>query len=246
MREIIFDTETTGVNPKEGDRIVEIGCVELINLNPTGVTFHRYLNPERDVPDEVVKVHGLTNAFLKDKPVFAAIADELLAFIGDSPLVAHNVEFDRAFLNAELERLGKPLIPQDRCIDTLVIAREKFRGANNRLDALAKRFQLERYGFDLEARKGAGGHGALLDSKMLAEIYLQLRGGREQSFDFGDGRDAAKDGIAGPSGEHRRTPAPPRPSPLAPLLTHAERAAHAAFIGAMKTPPLWRAEGGPD
>lgn len=237
MREIVFDTETTGVDPRGGDRIVEIGCVELIGLNPTGRTFHRYLNPERDVPEEVVRVHGLTGHFLKDKPIFAAIADDLLAFIEDSPLVAHNAEFDRGFLNAELQRLGRPLIAQDRCVDTLVLAREKFRGANNRLDALAKRFRLDRFGFDLEARKGAGGHGALLDSKMLAEIYLQLRGGREQALDFGDAASAVAlaDNEAGRQVFEARAQ---RPVPLPPLGTEAERAANAAFVAGMKA-PIW-------
>jgi DNA polymerase-3 subunit epsilon len=241
MREIVFDTETTGVDARNGDRIVEIGCVELINLNPTGVTFHRYLNPGRDVPAEVVRVHGLTSAFLGDKPPFSAIVEELLAFFGDSPLVAHNVEFDRGFLNAELERLGLPVIAQDRCVDTLVLAREKFRGANNRLDALAKRFSLDRLGFDLDARKGAGGHGALLDSKMLAEIYLQLRGGRERSFDFGDAGAAAKTVGNGAKQEAVRRVPPVRLKPLGSLLTAEERAAHAAFIAKMKTPSLWGA-----
>lgn len=237
MREIVFDTETTGRDPRDGDRIVEIGCVELINLNPTGKTFHAYLNPERDVPDEVVKVHGLTGAFLKDKPIFAQVVDAFLEFIGDSPLVAHNAEFDRGFINSELHYLGKPVLPAERFVDTLVLAREKFRGANNRLDALAKRFQLDRRGFDLNARKGAGGHGALLDSKMLAEIYLELRGGREQALDFGDGL-RGEDGQ-GAADSHTFVTRAPRPAPLAPRITEAERAAHAAFLAKMKTPPLW-------
>jgi DNA polymerase-3 subunit epsilon len=239
MREIVFDTETTGIDSKGDDRIVEIGCVELIGLNPTGRTFHAYLNPERDVPDEVVKVHGLSGAFLRDKPVFAAVADAFLAFIDESPLIAHNAEFDRGFINAELQRLGRPALPPERFIDTLAMAREKFRGANNRLDALAKRFRLDRAGFDLAARKGAGGHGALLDSRMLAEIYLQLKGGREQALDLGD---RAPDGQ-GPDGSGQplqpRAPRPPRPAPLKPLITAEEEQAHEAYIAKMKTPSLW-------
>jgi DNA polymerase III subunit epsilon len=237
MREIVFDTETTGLDPRTGDRIVELGCVELISLNPTGKTFHRYLNPERDVPDEVVRVHGLSGQFLKDKPVFADVAEALLAFIGDSILVAHNAEFDRAFLNAELARIGRPAFGPERFVDTMVIAREKFRGANNRLDALAKRFRLDRMGFDLAARKGAGGHGALLDSRMLAEVYLQLRGGREQMLALGDeapGKDADVIAISGVQAR----PIPPRPTPAPLVGTAEESAVHAAFIAEMKE-PLW-------
>src|SRR5262249_3277174 len=142
-----------------GDRVVEIGCVEIVNLAPTGRTLHLYLNPERDVPDEVVRVHGLTGAFLKDKPLFKDVVDQILEFFGDAPLVAHNAEFDRKFLNAEFELVGLPHYPQSRFVDTLPIARKKFPGAANSLDALAKRFELDRYGFDLAGRKGAGGHG---------------------------------------------------------------------------------------
>lgn len=236
MREIVFDTETTGREAESGDRIVEIGCVELISLAPTGRTFHRYLNPERDVPEEVVRVHGLTGAFLRDKPLFKDIVEDFLAFIGDAPLVAHNAEFDRRFLNAELARLKIIGVAQERCVDTLAIARKKFPGAANSLDALAKRFQLDRYGFDLSTRKGAGGHGALIDAKMLAEVYLQLRGGREQSLSFDD-KPASEEAEEGrPLSFPRRAP---RPRPLASRLTPEESAAHAAFVERLGVNALW-------
>ncbi|MET0182952.1 MAG: DNA polymerase III subunit epsilon, partial [Caulobacterales bacterium] len=188
MREIVFDTETTGREPfirggdgrLIGDRIVEIGAIELMNLNPTGRTLHLYICPQCEVPEEVVRIHGLTTHFLRDKPPFASVVEQILEFFGDAPLIAHNAEFDRKFINAELMELGLPLISDTRCIDTLPIARKKFPGASNSLDALAKRFQLDRYGFDLAARKGPGGHGALVDAKILAEVYLELKGGREQ------------------------------------------------------------------
>jgi DNA polymerase III subunit epsilon len=160
MREIVFDTETTGVFPDHAeaefrDRIVEIGCVEIVNLERTGREFHVYLNPERSVPEEVVRVHGLTRDFLLKHSKFAEVADMFLEFVGDSPLVAHNAAFDQGFINAELRRLGRAEAPSDRFIDTLQIARKKFPGASCSLDALARRYQLDRYGFDLAARKNA-------------------------------------------------------------------------------------------
>ncbi|MDX2235285.1 MAG: DNA polymerase III subunit epsilon [Hyphomonadaceae bacterium] len=245
MREIVFDTETTGRDPLLGDRIVEIACVEIVNLLPTGATFHRYVNPERDVPEEVVKVHGLTGAFLRDKPVFGApdVIGPLLDFIGDSPLVAHNAEFDRKFLNAELVRLERTPFAAERFVDTLPIARALFPGAANSLDALSRRFQLDRYGFDLAKRKGAGGHGALLDARMLAEVYLQLRGGRERKLAFEDasaGR-AATDQGAGFKIVRR----PTRARALAPRITPAEAAAHAAFVAELGEGALWNAPADP-
>ena len=160
MREILFDTETTGVFPdhaeeKLRDRIVEIGCVEVVNLERTGREFHAYLNPDRDVPEEVVRVHGLRLDFLRNHRRFAEVVDEFMAFVGDAPLVAHNASFDQGFINAELRRLGREALSNERFVDTLAIARKKFPGASNSLDALARRFQLDRYGFDLAARKGA-------------------------------------------------------------------------------------------
>lgn len=241
MREIVFDTETTGRDPLTGDRIVEIACVEIINLLPTGATFHRYINPERDVPEEVVKIHGLTGAFLRDKPVFGSedVLGPLLDFIGDSPLVAHNAEFDRKFFNAELIRLKLPAWGSERYVDTLPIARSLFPGAANSLDALSRRFQLDRYGFDLSKRKGAGGHGALLDARMLAEVYLQLRGGRERKLELGD-IGGKPETVAGqqPTFERR----PPRAKPLAPRVTASEAAAHAVFVAELGAAALWVVE----
>ncbi|MBK6704177.1 MAG: DNA polymerase III subunit epsilon [Caulobacteraceae bacterium] len=233
MREILFDTETTGVFPDHGDeklrdRIVEIGCVELFNLERTGREYHAYFNPDRDVPEEVVRVHGLRREFLINHKRFSETVGELLEFIGDAPLVAHNSAFDQGFLNAELRRCGLPQLGDERFVDTLAIARKKFPGASNSLDALAKRFQLDRYGFDLAARKGAGGHGALVDSRILAEVYLHLKGGREQTLSFDAGDAATDDASVLRAVEFaRRTP---RPIPLAPLLTEEEQAAHAEFI----------------
>lgn len=177
MREICFDTETTGFNPLNGDRLVEIGAVELINHLPTGKVFHKYINPERDVPEEVVKVHGLTNEFLADKPTFAEIAQEWVDFIGDDGIfVAHNAQFDMNFINYELKKLGYKTYDWDRVIDTLAIAKNEFPGARNNLDALCRRFNI-----DNSARTF---HGALLDAELLAEVYLQLIGGDEPSINF--------------------------------------------------------------
>lgn len=177
MREICFDTETTGFDPETGDRLVEIGAVELINHIPTGKIFHEYINPEREVPEEVVKVHGLTTEFLRDKPTFSKIAQSWVEFIGDDGiLVAHNAEFDLKFINYELKKCGYKTYDWDRVVDTLAIARNEFRGARNSLDALCKRFNI-----DNSARTF---HGALLDAQLLAEIYLQLMGGHEPSIKF--------------------------------------------------------------
>ena len=242
VREVVFDTETTGRSAAEGDRIVEIGCVELINLLPTGQVLQCYVNPQgREIPDEVVRVHGLSNAFLADKPPFSdeSVVDRLMAFLGDSPIVAHNAEFDRSFLNAELERLKRPPVPQERFIDTLPIARKKFPGASNSLDALSRRFQLDRAGFNLEARKGAGGHGALVDAKILAEVYLQLKGGREQRLALEpnrpeDGEEAV--GLVYVAIVRRER----RVKGVRIGVTAAERAAHAAFVAEMGENALWR------
>jgi DNA polymerase-3 subunit epsilon len=171
MREIVLDTETTGFDPLQGHRMVEVGCIELFNHMPTGNEFHAYMNPERDMPAEAENVHGLSIAFLSDKPLFASIAQDLLAFIGDSPIVAHNAGFDMNFVNAELKRCGKRPIPNDRAIDTVTMARRKFPGAQASLDALCRRFSI-----DTSER---GKHGALLDAKLLSKVYLELIGGRE-------------------------------------------------------------------
>src|SRR5277367_3370137 len=172
MREIVFDTETTGLDPFQGDRMVEIGCIELVNRFPTGKTFHYYFNPERDMPEQAFKVHGLSIDFLKDKPLFAERVDELIAFLGDdAALVAHNAMFDLGFLNAELERAGRGAVSRERMIDTLVIARRKHAGGSNRLDDLC-----ERYAIDNSRRTK---HGALLDAELLAEVYVELIGARQ-------------------------------------------------------------------
>jgi DNA polymerase-3 subunit epsilon len=246
MREIVFDTETTGRDAAwrdasgrlTGDRVVEIACVELYNLAPTGRTFHAYFNPERDVPEEVVRVHGLTGAFLKDKPLFKHVVEELLAFFGDAPLIAHNSEFDRKFINAEFELVGLPHYPKERCIDTLAMARKKFPGAANSLDALARRFELDRYGFDLAARKGPGGHGALIDAKILAEVYLQLKGGREQALVFEEAADAIAESETGASLVY--VAQPQRPARLPSQATAEELAAHIAFVAKLSDAPMWK------
>lgn len=180
MREVCFDTETTGLNPETGDRLVEIGALELINHVPTGKVFHEYINPEREVPEEVVKIHGLTNEFLADKPKFAEVAQKWVEFVGeDGIFVAHNAEFDMKFINFELQKCGYPAYEWERVVDTLAIARSEFPGARNSLDALCKRFNI-----DNSARTY---HGALLDAQLLAEVYLQLLGGDEPSIKFAGG-----------------------------------------------------------
>lgn len=238
MREIVFDTETTGRDPEFGDRIVEIGAVELWNLSPTGRTLHLYVCPQCDVPDEVVRVHGLTTSFLADKPLFAAVAEQIVEFFGDATLIAHNVEFDRKFMNAEFGRIGIAPIPAERCIDTLAIARNKFRGASNSLDALARRFELDRYGFDLAARKGAGGHGALIDAKILAEVYLQLKGGREQRLALEAETTTERAVEAAIAIEFPQRA--PRLTALPPRLTAEEAARHAEFVETLGPDSLWK------
>jgi DNA polymerase III subunit epsilon len=229
MREIILDTETTGMSPEEGDRLVEIGCIELKDLIPTGRKFHAYINPERDVPEGAFKVHGLSTAFLADKPVFTdpSVVDGLLAFIGEDRIVAHNAEFDRKFITAELRRAGKPVIGAERWVDTLAIARKRYPGAPNSLDALCRRFEIS-----LETREK---HGALIDSLLLAEVYLQLHGGRERRLALGD---AGSEDGRGEAAAYARIA--PRPQPLVSRATAEELAAHEAFIATLgKGKPLW-------
>ncbi|HRP10411.1 MAG TPA: DNA polymerase III subunit epsilon [Terricaulis sp.] len=240
MREIIFDTETTGLYPlhaERPDRLVEVGFVELMGLERTGRELHLYINPERDVPEEVVRVHGLRREFLDKHPRFSDLADQILDFIGDAPLVAHNAAFDEGFINAELARAGRAALSSARFVDTLPIARKRFPGASCSLDALAKRFQLDRYGFDLASRKGPGGHGALVDSRILAEVYLQLRGGREQRLVFDNEPVSETASAAAPVQFAAR---PQRPAPRAPLLTDAEAAAHAAFVEKLGDAAFWK------
>jgi DNA polymerase-3 subunit epsilon len=231
VREIVLDTETTGLDPDGGDRIVELGAVELVNHMPTGRTFHAYVNPQREVPDEAAKVHGLTTAFLADKPVFAAVATAFVAFLGDARLVIHNAGFDIRFLNAELGWAGLASLPWARAIDTLELAKRRFPGANNTLDALCRRF-----GVDTSSRVK---HGALLDSELLAEVYLELMGGRQPDLTLSVVTGAAV--VAGVAW----TP-PPRQRPLPPRLAAAEAEAHAVFVATLGEAPLWaRLQGSP-
>lgn len=226
MREIVLDTETTGLDPAEGHRVVEIGAVELHNHLCTGRHFHVYINPQRPMPQEAERIHGLGDAFLADKPVFAAIVEGFLDFIGDAPLVIHNAAFDMKMLNAELARLSRPRMPDDRAIDTVALARRKFPGAQASLDALCKRF-----GIDNGARTL---HGALLDSELLAEVYLELLGGRQQGFMLERATEVAVQ--ATPEAGARQQ----RPRPLGPRLTPAEADAHAAFVDGLGEGALWR------
>jgi DNA polymerase-3 subunit epsilon len=177
MRAIVLDTETTGLDPKAGHRLVEIGCVEVHHGVPTGEVYHVYLNPERSMPQEAFNIHGLSEEFLADKPLFKDVADDFLAFVGEDPLIIHNARFDMKFLNAELDALGKTLIPFERAVDTLLIAKQKFPGSPVNLDALCKRFQVD--------NSGRLKHGALLDAELLAEVYVELMGGRQTSISLG-------------------------------------------------------------
>lgn len=230
MREIVLDTETTGMDPFEGDRIVEIGCVELLNLVPTGRTYHQYINPERDVPEGAVAVHGLTAKFLKDKPVFTEIFADFLDFIGDdSRLVIHNAAFDMKFLNFELKAAGHPGLPDKRVLDTLKMAREKFPGSPASLDALCRRFGIDNSDREL--------HGVLLDSELLGEVYLELMGGRQHGLGLG-----AQNQGGGPAGQNisaqarkERPYRAPRPHKVSPE----ELAAHEELCAALKN-PLWK------
>jgi DNA polymerase III subunit epsilon len=226
LREIVLDTETTGLDPYQGHRMVEIGCVELVNRIPSGQSFHRYLNPQRDVPDEAFAVHGLSVEFLRDKPCFAEIAEELIAFIGDAPLVAHNAVFDLGFLNAELERAGKSLVARERLIDTLLLARRKHPAGPNRLDDLCVRYAID------NSRRTK--HGALLDAEILAEVYLELIGARQAQLilvDVGNGAARTSTSVITVRS---------RPQALLPRLTDSERAAHLAFVATLGEGAIWR------
>jgi DNA polymerase-3 subunit epsilon len=226
MREIVFDTETTGLDPYQGHRLIEIGCIELFNRFPTGQTFHVYVNPERDVPAEAFAVHGISAEQLKDKPRFAEIADDLLAFIGEAPLVAHNAMFDLGFLNAELERVGRGLVARERLIDTLLLARRRHPGGSNRLDDLCSR-----YGIDNSRRTK---HGALLDAELLAEVYLELIGARQASLGLTEMSVTA-------AGERTRVKVVhTRAIVLRPRLTEDELVAHAAFVATLGEGAIWR------
>ncbi len=221
MREIVLDTETTGIDPLNGDRIVEIGCVELFNHIATGQHYHTYLNPERDMPAEAEAVHGLSATFLSDKPVFPAVVGDFLDFIGDAQLVIHNATFDIGFLNMELVRIGMPKLTNP-VVDTVKIARKRFPGAPASLDALCRRFEIDNSNRTL--------HGALLDSQLLAEVYLELMGGRQPDLVLAGGPVATQQGLDTGSVRVTRTARPPRPH--APLPD--ELAAHEAFVKGLK------------
>ena len=222
MREVVLDTETTGLDPRSGHRIVEIGCVELINHMATGKHFHKYLNPERDIPEQASVIHGLTKEFLSSQPVFADIAEEFEAFISDSTLVIHNAEFDLGFINAEREKINQPPIAPDLAIDTVSLARRKFPGAQANLDALCRRFKIDNSDRSL--------HGALKDARLLAEVYLELIGGRQQNL----GLSVEERKIVEAAEKNRRPPRPHAP-------TDAEQLAHAQFIEKLES-PIWKSK----
>ncbi len=224
MREIVLDTETTGLDPFEGHRIVEIGCVELVNSIPTGRTWHCYLNPEREVPYQAFEVHGLSTEFLRDKPRFAERADELLGFVEGAMLVMHNATFDFGFLNAELERVPLPLLRWDRVVDTLALARRRHPGAPASLDALCRR-----YGVDLTEREK---HGALVDCRLLASVYVELVGGHQARLEFA--ANGAQSAVQAGESVVRQ-----RPAPLSPRVSAAELEAHQAFIATLGADALW-------
>jgi DNA polymerase-3 subunit epsilon len=226
MREIVFDTETTGLDPFQGDRLVELGCIELVNGFLTGQHFHRYINPERDMPAAAFQVHGLSTEFLKDKPLFADVCEEFLAFVGDAPLIAHNAMFDLGFINAELDRCKRMLIARERMIDTLMLARRKHSAGPYSLDALCAR-----YGIDNSRRTK---HGALLDAEILAEVYLELTGMRQAKLSLVDEvSQAVHTGFGIAVVQVRATP-------LAPRVTDAERAAHRAFVATLGDKAIWK------
>lgn len=228
MRELVLDTETTGLDPFDGHRIVEIGAVELVNHMPSGRTYHQYINPQRDMPQGAFDVHGISSEFLADKPLFRDIAADFLAFCGDARLVIHNAAFDMKFINAELGWAGLPPLPASRALDTLTIARQRFPGSPASLDALCRRFNI-----DTSSRIK---HGALLDSEILAEVYLELIGGRQpglvlQAQPSRGGTAQVTDGAWRPRA---------RPDPLPPRLSDSEKAAHAAFVDELGEGAIWR------
>jgi DNA polymerase-3 subunit epsilon len=225
MREIVLDTETTGLDPLRGDRLVEIGCVEIFNRMPTGQTFHRHINPQRDMPLEAFNVHGLSAEFLADKPLFHEVVDDFLEFIGDAPLVIHNASFDIGFINAELDRIKRPAIARDRLVDTLMLARRKHPGVSNRLDDLCSRYAID------NSRRTK--HGALLDSELLAEVYIDLIGARQSSLILAD--DVPMQRTGGINDAPRRQ----RPAPLAPRVTADDVVAHRAFVATMGDKAIW-------
>lgn len=229
MREIVMDTETTGFDPHSGDRLVEIGCVELSNYIPTGRVWHQYINPERDMPDGAFQVHGLSTQFLSDKPVFADVVEDFLNFVDGGKMIFHNASFDMNFINAELSWLGKSAIPPEQVFDTLAMARRKHPAGPNSLDALCKR-----YGVDNSSRTK---HGALLDAELLAEVYLHLIGGPQAAFDL------SASGRGSRAGASRGTAQLVRPAPLPQQLVEAERAAHTEFVNELGENAIWKTYG---
>ncbi|RVV98012.1 DNA polymerase III subunit epsilon [Mesobaculum littorinae] len=230
MREIVLDTETTGFEPETGDRIVEIGAVELLNHVPTGKTYHQYINPERSMPQGAFEVHGLGDEFLRDKPVFREIGQAFLDFVGDAKLVIHNAAFDMKFLNAELGWIKLRQLPWEQAIDTLAIARKRFPGSPASLDALCRRFNIDNSSRTL--------HGALLDSEILAEVYLELIGGRQPDFALSHDQGSVSEGQGQEAWKPR-----PRPHPLPARVTEEEAAAHAAFVEGLGDDALWKKVG---
>ncbi|MEO6380625.1 MAG: DNA polymerase III subunit epsilon [Nitrobacter sp.] len=225
MREIVLDTETTGLDPLRGDRLVEVGCVEIFNRMPTGQTFHRYVNPERDMPQEAFAVHGLSSEFLADKALFAHVVDEFLEFIGDAPLVIHNASFDIGFINAELDRLKRQAIGRDRLVDTLLLARRKHPGVSNRLDDLCSRYAID------NSRRTK--HGALLDAELLAEVYIDLIGARQSQLILAEATSRQTGGTLD-------MPRRQRTVPLAARLSDADRVAHRDFLVTLGEKAIWK------
>jgi len=225
MREIVLDTETTGLDPVQGHRLVELGCVELLNRIPTGSTFHVYIDPERDMPAEALAVHGLSTEFLQGHKRFVEIADEFLAFIGDAPLVIHNAGFDHAFLCAELKRAERALIARERLVDTLLLARRKHPAGPNRLDDLCAR-----YGIDNSRRTK---HGALLDAEILAEVYVELIGARQAQLGLTESGEHGATAVVGIIAVRER------PERLMPRLSEAELAAHRDFVAGLGENAIW-------
>ena len=229
-REIVLDTETTGFDPRTGDRLIEVGCIELVDLLPTGRTFHRFVNPERLIPPDAIRVHGITDEKVRDAPKFHEVVDDLMDFIGDAQMIAHNAAFDRNFIDFEYNRCGRAITGEARWIDTLQLAQKRFPGMPNSLDALCKRFKISLVERTL--------HGALIDARLLAEVYLELKGGKERVLDLTSARPGSA-GAAVVAATHAA-----RPRPLAPRSTPEERAAHLAFLKAnLKDNSLWAAQG---
>ncbi len=227
MREIVLDTETTGFDPETGDRIVEIGCIEIFNQIPTGKTWHTYLNPERDMPQSAFEVHGLSAEFLEDKPLFGTVVDGFLEFIGEADLVIHNASFDIGFLNSEMDAVSAGSLSMTRVVDTLVLARRKNPAGPNSLDALCRRF-----GIDNSSRTL---HGALLDAELLAEVYLELKGGRQAGLSFEVARTGTEPGSSVSAPKIRQ-----RPTPLAVRIDDPARTAHESSVARLGDQAIWK------